>query len=301
MSLLIVSITEITPWVFANENATDHSVILDAVCFDSVHSIPANTISAIDTAIEADAASSEITEQVTEILAEETTFVFKEALTQHEASAAPEATIEKTTAETTAAPETTLKETETKTETKTEVKTKAETETKAETTSKSNKNPTSIKVNPSKSGSKMLWPVSSNSKVVAGFPSYPSGGAHHGVDIFVIGSDGQTRDGNGNSLSYGKPFQAAKSGVVVKAVNDSEWNTGYGNYCLIDHGNGTQTLYAHAKTIHVKPGERVSQGQTIGEIGGTGNTTAPHLHFEVRVGSAGNLNRVNPMNYISEP
>lgn len=302
MSLLIVSITEITPWVFANESATNHSVILDAACFDSVHSIPANTITAIDSAIEADASSAEITEQVTEILAEETTFVFDEALTQPEESTAPvadstvpetsaEITTEETVSEATSATETTVKEKESKTEA----------ETKTETTAKPKKNPSAIKVNPSKSGSKMLWPVSSKSKVVAGFPAYPSGAAHHGVDIFVVGADGQTRDGNGNSLSYGKPFQAAKSGVVVKSVNDGEWNTGYGNYCLIDHGDGTQTLYAHAKTIHVKPGERVSQGQTIGEIGGTGNTTAPHLHFEVRVGASGNLNRVNPLNYISEP
>lgn len=277
MSLLIVSITEITPWVFANEDATDHSVILDAACFDAVHSIPSTTLTAIESvAVSADTSSAEIKEPVTEILAEETTFVFEEAVTQIET--ATEITTE-------AATEIVSEETSVQ---KTETTTEETTQPKKESQSNLGKN-------------KMLWPVASNSKVVAGFPYYESGRAHHGVDIFVIGSDGDTRDGNGNSLSYGKAFRAAKSGIVVQVKNNDEWNTGFGNYCIIDHGDGTQTLYAHAKTVYVKCGEKVSQGQTIGEIGGTGNTTAPHLHFEVRLGDEYSYTRVNPLNYISEP
>lgn len=280
MSLLIVSITEITPWVFANEDATEHSVILDAACFDAVHSIPSTTLTAIETVtVSADTASAEIKEPLTEILAEETTFVFEEAVTQ----------LENTT--------------EIITETTTEKAVVEETETSAEKTTVNEPETTQAKKEKQTDSdkSKMLWPVASNSKVVAGFPYYESGAAHHGVDIFVIGSDGDTRDGNGNSISYGKAFRAAKSGVVVKVKNDGEWNTGFGNYCIIDHGNGTQTLYAHAKTIYVECGDKVSQGQTIGEIGGTGNTTAPHLHFEVRLGDEYSYTRVNPLNYISEP
>lgn len=147
----------------------------------------------------------------------------------------------------------------------------------------------------------MLWPVGHKSEVVSGFPYYSNGGAHHGIDIFVTGLDGENRDENGNSLSYGKPFRAAQSGVVVDVCNDNKWNTGFGNYCLIDHGDGTQTLYAHAKTILVSAGDTVTLGQTIGEIGDSGNTTAPHLHFEVRVADDGSNRRVNPMNYVSEP
>ena len=143
----------------------------------------------------------------------------------------------------------------------------------------------------------MLWPVGHKSEVVSGFPYYSNGGAHHGIDIFVTGLDGKNRDENGNSLSYGKPFRAAQSGVVIDASNDDEWNTGFGNYCLIEHEDGTQTLYAHAKTIYVSEGDTVTIGQTIGEIGSTGNTTAPHLHFEVRVEN----DRVNPMDFVSEP
>ncbi len=280
MSLLIVSITEITPWVFANEDATEHSVILDAACFDAVHSIPSTTLTAIETVtVSADTVSAEIKEPLTEILTEETTFVFEEAVTQLENTTeiSTETTTEKAVFE----------ETETTAE-KTTVNEPETTQAKKETQTNSDKN-------------KMLWPVASNSKVVAGFPYYESGAAHHGVDIFVIGSDGDTRDGNGNSLSYGKAFRAAKSGVVVQVKNNGEWNTGFGNYCIIDHGNGTQTLYAHAKTIYVECGDKVSQGQTIGEIGGTGNTTAPHLHFEVRLGDEYSYTRVNPLNYISEP
>ena len=147
----------------------------------------------------------------------------------------------------------------------------------------------------------MIWPVEVKSEVVEGFPYYGSGRAHHGVDIFVIGSNGRTRDDNGKSYSYGEYFRAAKSGVVVEVCNDGKWNTGFGNYCIVDHGDGTQTLYAHAKTISVEVGQSVLRGQNLGEIGGTGNATAPHLHFEVRLGNVKNFERVDPLDYISEP
>jgi murein DD-endopeptidase MepM/ murein hydrolase activator NlpD len=72
---------------------------------------------------------------------------------------------------------------------------------------------------------------------------------------------------------------AADSGVVVF----SGWATGgYGNMVMIDHGNGYQTLYAHLYKVAVACGQSVSQGQTIGYAGSTGNSTGAHLHFEVR-------------------
>lgn len=285
MSLLIVSISEITPWVFANEDATEHSVILDAACFDAVNSIPASTLMAIETvSAETETSSAEIEEPVTEILAEETTFVFEEAVTQIE----PATEIATESATEIVSEETTVQETK-------PTPNETTTETVGEATQAKKESQASLGSN------KMLWPVASNSKVVSGFPYYESGGVHHGVDIFVIGADGQTRDGNGNSLSYGKAFRAAKSGVVVQVKNNGEWNTGFGNYCIIDHGDGTQTLYAHAKTIYVECGDKVALGETIGEIGDTGNTTAPHLHFEVRLGDENSYTRVDPLNYISEP
>jgi murein DD-endopeptidase MepM/ murein hydrolase activator NlpD len=63
------------------------------------------------------------------------------------------------------------------------------------------------------------------------------------------------------------------------------WNGGYGNYIVIRHGNGVQTLYAHLSSVSVAPGAYVAQGQTIGGMGNTGKSTGTHLHFEVRGGS----------------
>jgi len=90
----------------------------------------------------------------------------------------------------------------------------------------------------------------------------------------------------------GAPVSAADSGFVVTAGGG--WNGGYGNHVLIDHGNGFTTLYAHLNSIFVKPGETVSRGQQIGTMGSTGNSTGPHLHFEIRYNGAPH----NPANYL---
>ncbi len=77
----------------------------------------------------------------------------------------------------------------------------------------------------------------------------------------------------------GERVMAADSGVIVFAG----WATGgYGNAVAIDHGNGYQTLYAHLNNVNVSCGQSVSQGQAIGAAGSTGNSTGPHLHFEIR-------------------
>ncbi|MCR5522287.1 MAG: peptidoglycan DD-metalloendopeptidase family protein [Clostridia bacterium] len=138
---------------------------------------------------------------------------------------------------------------------------------------------------------KMAWPVKFESYITAGYPSYSDGSPHWGIDICAVG--GNTR---------GRPFNAAQGGEVIIAVNDSNWNYGFGNYCVIDHGDGTQTLYAHSDNIKVSVGQVVQKGQEIGIIGATGNVTGPHLHFEVRVKNAdGSVSRVQPLNYVSNP
>jgi len=80
----------------------------------------------------------------------------------------------------------------------------------------------------------------------------------------------------------GTPIFAAAAGVVIVAKNNGAWNGGYGNYVVIQHQNGTQTLYAHATTVLVSVGDQVSAGQTIAKVGMTGEATGYHLHFEVR-------------------
>ena len=78
----------------------------------------------------------------------------------------------------------------------------------------------------------------------------------------------------------GTPILAAAGGVVVT----QEYHAAYGNLIEIDHGNDLITRYAHASRVHVKKGDLVKRGQTIAEVGSTGRSTGPHLHFEVLVG-----------------
>ena len=105
---------------------------------------------------------------------------------------------------------------------------------------------------------------------------------HGGIDIVL-----------GYGSSAGIPVVASASGTVV--VANSGWR-GYGHTVVIDHGNGIRTRYAHMYpgSIAVRAGQRVYQGQQIGRIGSTGNSTGPHLHFEVLV----NGYKVNPLPYI---
>ena len=88
----------------------------------------------------------------------------------------------------------------------------------------------------------------------------------------------------------GTPIQATGNGTVIRVEKKKR---GYGHNVVIDHGYGYTTLYAHMKTIDVKKGEKVKKGQKIGEIGSTGTSTAPHLHYEVRI----NGKAVNPIDF----
>jgi murein DD-endopeptidase MepM/ murein hydrolase activator NlpD len=90
----------------------------------------------------------------------------------------------------------------------------------------------------------------------------------------------------------GAPVTASDAGYVVLAGGG--WNGGYGNHVIIDHGNGFTTMYAHLNSIFVKPGETVSRGQQVGTMGNTGNSTGPHLHFEIRYDGV----PYNPSSYL---
>lgn len=91
-----------------------------------------------------------------------------------------------------------------------------------------------------------------------------------------------------NSVDFGAPtgtpILAAADGVVIVEKGAGKWYGGYGNYIVIEHDNGTQTLYSHNSKNLVNVGDTVKQGQTIGLVGSTGRSTGPHLHFEVRGG-----------------
>lgn len=81
----------------------------------------------------------------------------------------------------------------------------------------------------------------------------------------------------------GTQILAAASGTVTIANGIDSWGGGYGYHIKIDHSNGLETLYAHCSAICVTPGQQVQQGEVIGFVGSTGNSTGSHLHFEVWV------------------
>jgi murein DD-endopeptidase MepM/ murein hydrolase activator NlpD len=117
-----------------------------------------------------------------------------------------------------------------------------------------------------------IWPV--NGPVVSGF-GMRWGRMHEGIDI---------------AASSGTPIHAAAAGTVIHAG----WLGGYGNLVVVDHGDGLSTAYAHASAILVGVGQAVSQGETLSLVGSTGNSSGPHLHFEVRV----NGSAVDPLFYL---
>ena len=100
---------------------------------------------------------------------------------------------------------------------------------------------------------------------------------HKGVDIGGVG--------------YTTQVLASKAGTVIVSQN----SRAYGNYVVVSHGSGNTTLYAHLSKRQVSVGQYVQQGQVLGITGSTGNSTGPHLHFEITEGGV----RVNPLNYLT--
>ena len=99
----------------------------------------------------------------------------------------------------------------------------------------------------------------------------------------------KSHDGVDVNSAYGTAIWSAAGGTVVTAG----WYGGYGNCVMVNHGNGYTTLYGHMSSIAVSSGQSVSQGQVLGYVGSTGNSTGPHLHFEVRASSSGAT--INPL------
>lgn len=131
------------------------------------------------------------------------------------------------------------------------------------------------------------WPLSYSYNIITsvfGYRDSPTAGAssnHGAVDIAV---------------SY-VPVYAPASGKVIIA----RWLSGYGNYVMIDHGNGYYTGFGHLSGYSVSQGQTVSRGQQIATSGNTGISTGPHLHYEVYIGGTANSYRVDPLQYTSHP
>lgn len=127
-----------------------------------------------------------------------------------------------------------------------------------------------------------IWPETASKRITSPFgtrmhPIYHRYITHNGVDI----------GGVGTSTS----ILAAKAGTVIV----SAYSSSYGNYVVISHGSGNTTLYAHMSALKVNEGDYVKQGTVVGISGSTGNSTGPHLHFEITEGGS----RVNPLNYLT--
>lgn len=132
------------------------------------------------------------------------------------------------------------------------------------------------------SSSGFIWPVPSVHTISSSYGYREGGEFHTGIDI----ADGDC---------YGATIVASKGGTVEWAGYD---DSGYGNYVIIDHGDGYKTLYGHCSSVYVSQGQQVSQGQSICAIGSTGQSTGNHLHFEVRTGDQ-RSDRQNPLDYVS--
>ena len=154
---------------------------------------------------------------------------------------------------------------------------------KAEQEKEKNKGSSVVSIKPSASG--YIFPIIGLSKANINNKNYPSYPGHTGVDVNINVS--------------GKTIVAVKSGTVVISEalkNPNGTYRSYGEYIVINHHDGTMTLYAHGKagSRKVKEGQEVSQGQALMTVGSTGNSTGEHLHFEVKV----NGRSVNPLPYL---
>ena len=118
-------------------------------------------------------------------------------------------------------------------------------------------------------------PVSGTISSRFGARSRVRSSAHTGLDI---------------ATSTGTPVVAAASGTVTF----SGWKGSYGYLMVVTHSNGVQTYYGHCSKLYYNAGQTVSKGQKIAAVGNTGNSTGPHLHFEIRVNGVA----YNPQNYL---
>lgn len=158
-----------------------------------------------------------------------------------------------------------------------EAQRKAEEERKRREEEARKNNETIPETSPSTQG--YLRPVPGRITSPYGYRIHPIWGyrkMHYGIDY--AGGTGST-------------IKATRSGTVITA----QYLPSYGNTVIVNHGNGVSSLYAHMNSIEVSVGQSVSQGQRLGGVGSTGDSTGPHLHFEIRINGV----RQNPANYVN--
>jgi murein DD-endopeptidase MepM/ murein hydrolase activator NlpD len=137
-------------------------------------------------------------------------------------------------------------------------------------------------------GGEMAWPVPNFTRISSEYGwRFNNKDFHTGIDIAGPSASGQG--------IYGAQVACANGGTVKYTNWTYSPGSGYGIYIIVDHGGGVSTLYGHLSNILVKVGDSVSRGQPIGEVGSTGWSTGPHLHFEVRVNGG---THTNPRPYI---
>lgn len=132
--------------------------------------------------------------------------------------------------------------------------------------------------------------VSGNGMFTHPCPGYRRISSYFGYRTAPLAGASTNHKGVDFAAASGTPIYAAASGTVTSAG----YSGNAGNMIVINHGNGLQTYYMHCSKIYVSAGTKVSKGQNIGAVGTTGNSTGPHLHFQVMSGGS----PVNPLNYL---
>ncbi len=169
-------------------------------------------------------------------------------------------------------------------------------------------------------GNSYWWPIGSSETTTENGVTFASGDPVSSTITATFAGNDSVHNGNHGAIDIsnnlgvgGTNIIAAKDGVVVYPTEDSQTQYadngsldnsdggGYGNYVIIEHSDGTYTLYGHMaqNSITVRAGDNVKQGQVIGKMGHSGRSTGTHLHFEVRVGGNSRDNRVDPLDYVS--
>ena len=167
-------------------------------------------------------------------------------------------------------------------------------------------------------GTSYWWPIGSDETTNNGGKTMASGDPHPTVITADFSGNDSVHNGSHGGIDIANPGKiyiiASKAGTVIYPTSESQTQYpnngsldnsdggGYGNYVVLEHSDGSYTYYAHMSpdSIPVIAGDKVAQGQVIGEMGHSGRSTGQHLHFEIRIGGNSGSNRVDPLKYVNK-